>query len=182
MVSREVFSSVPMERAGPMTAFDLQALYLDDVLRYVSSFIRPIADAEDVTMEVFQAAFLNLSKLKRRDDPRVWLLGVARRKVADALRIRYRRREAPLADAAGLSQEDRARIEEAAVVRQLLDEMPRDQSEALVLKYVNGLSLKEVGQILGRSETAANSLLQRARETFYAKGAPLFLGKGEFHV
>jgi len=44
-----------------------------------------------------------------------------------------------------------------------------------VLKYANGLSTREVAAVLGRSEAAANSLLQRARDSFYAKGTPLFL-------
>jgi len=162
-------------KAIPLTAHDLQAKYLDEVLRFVSSFVWPLADAEDVVMEVFQAAFINLPKLKRKDDPRVWLLGIARRKVANSLRMRYRRAETPLSEAESSFRTDQARIEQQTLVHALLAELPHDQSEALVLKYANGLSTREVADVLGKSEAAANSLLQRARESFYTKGSPLFL-------
>jgi len=174
MVVDSPLQVLPIERERPLTAHDLQARYLDEVLRYVSSFIRPVADAEDVVMEVFQAAFLSLHRLKRKDDPRLWLLGVARRKVASALRIRYRRAEIPLTFADESTTEDQDRMEQSALVGSLLAQLPHDQREALVLKYSNGLSTREVAEVLGRSEAAANSLLQRARESFYAKGLPLF--------
>ena len=174
MVVDKSLGAVPTEWAALPTAHELQARYLDEVLRYVSSFVRPLADAEDVVMEVFQAAFLGLHKLKRKDDPRVWLLGIARRKVANTLRLQYRRSEIPLSGADNSSRDDSRSIERNALVQQLLAEMPQDQREALVLKYANGLSTREVATVLGRSEAAANSLLQRAREAFHKRGVNLF--------
>lgn len=152
--------------------FELQERYLEDVLRYVGAFVRPEAEAEDVTMEVFHAAYLSLRKLKRDDDPRLWLLGIARRKVADSLRKSYRRREEPLAEIAHRDRHEQ--VEDAAMVRQVLAELTEDQRAALVLKYMNELSIEEIGQVLGRSTAATNSLLQRSREAFYARGAALF--------
>lgn len=59
-------------------------------------------------------------------------------------------------------------------VNSILDKLPDDQSQALVLKYVNGLSTDEVGSVLKRSPEAANSLLQRARQSFRELGAGTF--------
>jgi len=179
MVVDTPLQSVPVERLIPQTAHDLQARYLDEVLRYVSSFVRPVADAEDVAMEVFQAAFLGLHKLKRSDDPRVWLLGIARRKVASTLRLKYRRAEVPLATADTGSLKDQESMDRTLLVRELLGQLRQDQREALVLKYANGLSTREVAEVLGRSEAAANSLLQRAREAFTSNGSHLFAGGQE---
>ena len=174
MVVDKPLQALSYDRANPHTAHELQARYLAEVLRYVSTFVRPVADAEDVVMEVFQAAFLGMHKLKRKDDPRVWLLGIARRKVADTLRLRYRRAEMPLSSADELAH-GQSDFERKTLVHSLLNQLPQDQREALVLKYANGLSTREVAAVLNRSEAATNSLLQRARDTFYAKGAPLFL-------
>lgn len=174
MVADKPIPFLAAERASPWTAHELQAYYLDDVLRYVSSFVHPLADAEDVVMEVFQAAFLGLHRLKRRDDPRIWLLGIARRKVANALRLRYRRAEIPLGHAEETTLDNGKEIERNALVRELLSQLPSDQREALILKYANGMSTHEVAKVLKRSDVAANSLLQRARDAFYAKGLHLF--------
>jgi len=174
MVVDRPLAAVPVQGVDRLTTVDLQARYLDEVLRYVSSFVRPAADAEDVVMEVFQAAFLNLHKLKRRDDPRVWLLGIAKRKVATALRVRYRRSELPLTFADEASTDERQAMELSALVREVLAQLPQDQQEALVLKYANGMSTREVAAVMKRSEVAANSLLQRAREAFFSKGLHLF--------
>ncbi len=175
MVFHDALRAKPMDPSACLTPHELHTRYLDDVLRYVSSFIRPLADAEDVTMEVFHAAFKHVSRLRHSDDPRVWLLGIARRKVADSLRLRYRRKETSYEPIHGATVEMRSQIETSTLVLQVLAELTQDQREALVLKYSNGLSTVEVANVLNRSESAANSLLNRAREAFYAKGAPLFL-------
>ena len=178
-----VFHNVVRGRALDQTAFptphELHARHLDDVLRYVTSFVRPLADAEDVTMEVFHAAFQNIHRLRQADDPKVWLLGIARRKVADALRRRYRRQETPIEEWENLSDELRQRIETSTLVKEVLAQLPQDQREALVLKYCSGLSTQEIAIVLNRTEAAANSLLQRARDAFYTLGAPMFLDDPE---
>lgn len=162
---------------GRISPLLLQERYLEDVLRYVSAFVRPETEAEDVTMEVFHAAFAALRKLRRDDDPRLWLLGIARRKVADSLRRSYRRREEPLSDIPHFDAH--RQIENAALVRDVLAQLPDDQRTALVLKYMNELSTEEVAQVLGRTVTAANSLLQRSREAFYARAGGLFADETE---
>src|SRR5437763_12767387 len=82
------------------TATDLYRHWLRDVYHYVSRRVRRREDAEDVAAEVFEAAFRGLSRLRVVDDPRVWLIGIARRKVADHLRRAVRRRELLDADSA----------------------------------------------------------------------------------
>lgn len=156
----------------PLSAHDLQRLYLDDVFRYVSAFVRPPAEAEDVTMNVFHAAFSSMSRMRRANDPRLWLLGIARRKVADSLRRRYRRREAELEPTLQSTEPD---VDQTLLIAQVLRQLPPDQAQVLVLKYVNGLSTEEIAELIKRSNAAANSLLQRARDSFYSHGAPHFL-------
>jgi RNA polymerase sigma-70 factor (ECF subfamily) len=154
-----------------MDPFELQRLYLDDVWRYVSSRLDRREDAEDVTMDVMAAAFRRIRDRQDVTDHRLWLLTIAKNKVADALRRRYRRREAPLVDGEAQGGPD---LLKRFAVNAVLDKMPEDQGQALVLKYVNGLSTDEVAGVLKRSPEAANSLLQRARQTFRELGAGSF--------
>ena len=102
---------------------------------------------------------------------RIWLLTIAKNKVADALRRRYRRRETPLVDSDAVDGTDHL---SRFAVNSILDQMPEDHSQALVLKYVNGLSTDEVASVMRRSPEAANSLLQRARQGFRELGAGTF--------
>ncbi len=150
---------------------ELQRQYLDDVWRYVSSRLDRNEDAEDVTMEVMSAAFKRMRDGVAVGDYRVWLLTIAKNKVADCLRRRYLRKESPLSSADGMGST--VGVERFAV-NAILDKMSEDHSQALVLKYVNGLTTDEVAQVLKKSTDATNSLLQRARQNFRELGAGTF--------
>lgn len=141
----------------------LVALYSDDVWRYVSSKLSRREDAEDVTMETFAHAIKCFDRVLNADSPKLWLLAVARNKVHDLLRKRYRRAESPLDESSQIPGPEPAPNREE--LRQALSEMPERQREVLVLKYVNGLSTEEIARSIGKSEAAANSLLQRARDS-----------------
>jgi RNA polymerase sigma-70 factor, ECF subfamily len=60
--------------------------------------------------------------------------------------------------------------EEARKVRALLETLPTDWREVLLLKYVEELSLREIGVAMHRTEKAVNSLLQRARSAARTSG------------
>src|SRR5689334_20939283 len=84
------------ERMGPAdgtTAADLHARYLGDVFRYVLRRVPRREEAEDITAEVFAAAIAGLAQFRGQCSPYVWLLGIARRQIAIALRRRTGRRE-----------------------------------------------------------------------------------------
>jgi|GEM_PF-533913 RNA polymerase sigma-70 factor (ECF subfamily) len=153
---------------------DLVRLFSADIWKFTASQITKKEDAEDIVMEVFAVAFSDFSKVQRADDQRVWLLAIARRKVADHLRRKYRRAEQPLS---AESVEAAPMLTEMQIAtRGALDQIPENEREALVLKYVNGLSTEEVGMVIRRSIAATNSLLQRARESLRQALGPQVLG------
>jgi RNA polymerase sigma-70 factor (ECF subfamily) len=168
--------------AETLTETALQECYLPRVFAYVSRRIGPVEEAEDITAEVFAAAFTALAR-RRAGSMQAWLVGIARRKVADALRRRGRRREAPLADlpesalaAPGEGPETALQRDEALrVLRAIVAGLKEEQREALLLKYVDGLAVAEIAVILRRSPAAVNSLLQRARTAVYKQGHAYFL-------
>ena len=47
-----------------------------------------------------------------------------------------------------------------------LDRLPATQRAALLLAYVDGLSVREIGKELGKSEKAIESILSRGRAGF----------------
>jgi RNA polymerase sigma-70 factor (ECF subfamily) len=167
------------------TAAELHRQYLRAVLSYVSARLGAGDEAEDVAADVFGAAFKNLRSCPRRapdesgDPVRAWLFGIARRKVADVYRRRARRPEAALGSELPAPEqqapEARALAEEAArTLRAILDELPEMQREALRLKYLEELSLVEIGLVLGKSPAAVAQLLHRARQAVRTRGERYF--------
>ena len=136
--------------------------YLDDVFRYAMARLGQREEAEDIAIEVVHA----MPNPCFRRDLRLYMIGVARRKVADHLRNpRWR-------DRAGLEvreRPDHARDvsrDEAILVDEALHKLSPEHREVLVLKYVIGLTSAEIAKSLGKQSPAVDSLLQRARDSF----------------
>jgi RNA polymerase sigma-70 factor (ECF subfamily) len=144
-----------------------------DVYAYAARRVGDLQAAEDITAEVFLEAVKN-GWLRRSDEPLPWLYGIARRKVADQLR-RASRRPQGLTDAIPFQGDDpqaaAESAEQSADLRRLVNALPPDQREALLLHYSEGLTAKQIGTAMKRSAPAINSLLQRARQTLREKGA-----------
>ena len=135
--------------------------YQSLVFAFVSRRVRPVEEAEDVTAEVFADAFQHWKR--RKGEPRLWLLGIARRKVADSYRRRknwqLRKEEEPSADIFAqfvASYESRQAM-------QMLFSLPEDERDALSMQVLEEMSIAEIAEVIGRSYPATNSLLQRAR-------------------
>ena len=156
---------------SPATAVELRQDHFAAVYAYVSRRIRPREDAEDVTQETFVAAFREFGRAK--GDPRLWLYGIARRKLADM--HRKRSRKAPSTSAALPSAQSVAETQEATeVLRTLIGRLPTDQREAILLQHLEELSLAEIATVMGRSHKSVKGLLARAKETLRESGRSYF--------
>jgi RNA polymerase sigma-70 factor, ECF subfamily len=180
----------------PLTPTELQSQYGRVVLRYLATRVPRFTDAEDLTVDVFVSAFGAIAKCPRQvigdgsdtelDPIRAWLFTIARNKAIDHLRKNKTRpieSAEPLEDYTTLSTPSTESIalqrEKQHAIRQVLAQLPTDQREALLLKYVDGLSLQEIGIVLGKRPEAISSLLQRARASARQHGAAYFGEKGE---
>ena len=155
--------------------------HLAAVHRYAAARV-PSAEAEDVTAAVFGDAIAALPRFRNQCSPRAWLLGIARRKVIDILRRRDRRPEVSISSvphelAADLGDvsDSTLRGEARTRIRQIVDSLPERQREALLLQYVDELSISEIATVIGKSPGAVNSLLQRARASVYQAGESYFI-------
>lgn len=111
-----------------------------------------------------------------------WLCQICRRQIADTLRARQRHhqnvvliddtpglREALEAIAAPASDEPAqgyGNAETRRLVQAVLDRLPSRYGDVLEWKYIEGRSVEEIGALLGVGQTAAQSLLARARTAF----------------
>lgn len=123
--------------------------------------------AEELTQQTFIQAIERRQTYAGRSSDMTWLLAIARNKLTDHWRRldREERRHLRLVvreiaitrDTRQSSFEDREAVVEA------LRGLPALQRAAVVLCYVDGLSVRETAGMLGRSESATESLLSRAR-------------------
>jgi RNA polymerase sigma-70 factor, ECF subfamily len=135
-------------------------LLLRRVYAYVAYRIGPGPDAEDVTSETYARALRARDTYDpARGTPVAWLIGIARRCLAEAVAARPLLSE-PLdvADAGDLEERSIRRLTLAAAVAGL-DE--REQ-ELIALRYGADLSAKRIGEIVGLRTNAVEVALHRA--------------------
>ena len=147
-----------------------QAL-LDEHRSSVYAFLRAMVgsdDADDCFQETFMAALRAYDGLDaENDNPRGWLLTIARNKAIDNFRAR-RRRPTPIAN-----------LPEPAVgapdggdpdLGRRVGGLPEKQRAAIALRYVSDLRYREIGEAMSTSEEAARRSvhegLKRLREEF----------------
>jgi RNA polymerase sigma-70 factor (ECF subfamily) len=143
--------------------------YLDRVYTYAFYQLGDHHDAEDATERTFLAALAALPSFRDQGSTfRAWLFRIAHNTVANAHRTRARRRwqpfpagferAAPNADPAGLV----ARADEVREVLRALATLPEERRQVVLLRFADGLSSAEIGEVLGRSPGAVRVLLHRA--------------------
>lgn len=149
--------------------------YTDCVYSYVRRRVMPRADVvEDLVQEVFLAAWHSLENFRGDSGLRQWLLGIARHKVEDYYRKRLREPEMPdeidedLPEAAaspGFEEEldHRSNMEKT---RRILARLPEAYALALLWRYLEQRSAREMAGLMGKTEKAVERLLARAREEF----------------
>jgi len=142
---------------------DLHRLFLDTLtryerplLRYAHSFTQDAEDSRDIVQEVFLKLSQNLATL---DHERLapWLFTVCKNQAVDHQRKHQRvivmevqTLDLEAADSPQPGEELQGR-ETAAALRQLIDELPVRQREAIRLKFIAGLDYKEISAAMQTS-------------------------------
>jgi RNA polymerase sigma-70 factor, ECF subfamily len=147
---------------------------LPQVFGYLRTRVGTEATAEDLTAETFLAAVQAIERQTVPDLTVAWLIGVARHKLVDHWRRESReaRHLQALPDESVVADDVDARFERARA-HEVLEELGAHHRTSLTLRYLDGLSVPEVAEHLGRTVHATEALLVRARNAFrvaYARG------------
>ncbi len=148
---------------------ELYLRYRDPVFRYVRRLSGSEDEAADLTALTFEHALAKLHGYRGEGAGFApWLLRIARNLAWDA-----RRRKRPwlplqLLGAArhprepSTPEEATLRRESVGEVSRHLDQLPEVQRECLLLRYGAGLTAREIGQVIGKSDEATQKLITRA--------------------
>src|SRR5436190_9911143 len=137
--------------------------HVADVYRYALAVLRNPADAEDVTQTTFLNAYRAYQRGERPQAAQNWLIAIAH----NVCRQRFRqstRRPQEVAfedDVADTIVDDDA--PSAQDLRNALGHLAFNQRAALVMRELEGRSYAEIGEILGLSVSAVETLIFRAR-------------------
>lgn len=141
----------------------------------VAGYVRAqgASDPEDVTSEVFLAAFSNLRTFSGTETQfRSWVFTIAHRRIIDDRRARTRRPPpqsledeipAPGGRSVGASAEDDA-LDAMGMerIREVLEKLAPDQRDVIALRVIADLSVEQVAAALGKQPGAVKSLQRRA--------------------
>ena len=147
--------------------------HFDSAYRFARWLTRSVEDAEDLAQEAVLRAFRGFDTL-RGSNARAWLLTIVRHCHATALRRAHTGTLVPLpADDAsdGLVLTDTAPGPEGLTIEadqqrsleHLLQRLPDDYREVLVLREVEDMNYREIAQVIGAPLGTVMSRLARAR-------------------
>ena len=122
--------------------------------------------------EILISAWDGLEKFRGDAGLRAWVLGIARPKIDDYYRKRFR--DVPIDEsdsqaepAVSLRIQERLTIAaERERIEQTLAQLPEAYGLALIWRYRDEKSLREMAAVTGKTEKAMERLLARARESF----------------
>jgi RNA polymerase sigma factor (sigma-70 family) len=126
---------------------------------------------------VFLEVYNSAKSFQSRSSVSTWVYRIAINKCLDRLRYKNRKKRfafvSSLFNKAGDLQHDRPDFihpgvlteqrENAVFLFKALKQLPDNQHTAFLLKHIEGLSQKEIAQIMDVSEKAVESLLSRAK-------------------
>jgi RNA polymerase sigma factor (sigma-70 family) len=147
----------------PFEAFYAREYRAMTALAYATSHSR--LAAEDIAQEAFEAAFRDWERIGRLDNPATWVRRVVINRSVSAIR---RRVSAARAMARVGGRVDRISLlpllEETEHIWAAVKRLPKRQRQAIALRYVDELSLCEIGEVMDCSTATVNTHLRRGRE------------------
>ena len=162
--------------AGKTSEFrKLVEQYHQPVFRFARNLIGDEHDAEDITQEVFLAAFDHLASYNaKRASLLTWLFTIARNRC-----VNYLKRTRPVIDGEAIantqpasSNDDSARNEFWSRLDEALDALPIEQKTAFVLAEIEGLPYADIAHIEQSTLGTVKSRIHRAKQRLRAVMAP----------
>src|SRR6478609_11869277 len=179
-------------RAGDDRAFEcLYERYHRRIAAYIYGMVNDYARAEDITQDVFMSALRRMRETDRSIAFKPWIYEIAKNACIDQFRRSKRAEEVSYDAEEGLGAADYGRLvtssptPDVAVDQKLsLDHLcgafgglSETHHEILVMRELEGLSYREIGERLGMSRPSVESTLFRARRRLTEEYSELTSGE-----
>jgi RNA polymerase sigma-70 factor (ECF subfamily) len=156
---------------GDESAFDrIVEQYSSDIAALANRLLGWSGEVEDVTQDIFLAAFLGLKKFRCESSIKTWLFTITVNKCRSYRykRLLHRRRIKQASDITvsisdGTADEKPMETETFERIRCAVEALPAKYREPVVLRYLQELPTEQISQILGISKNTLQVRLNRAR-------------------
>jgi len=135
------------------------------------SLLKDEARAEDATQEIFMKIILNLAKFSGKSKFSTWIYSITYNYCIDVIRRKKKDLSVLVDDIANTHDKADDDINEKFLlemnVRRLkvvLDKIPVTDRSILLMKYQDQMSIKEIGDVLAKSESAIKMKIKRAKQ------------------
>jgi len=151
--------------------------FSEKVYNTALSYLNNFEDAEDLTQEVFIEVYNSISKFRGESKLSTWIYRITINKSLDFLKRKKSKKrfafitsifskedteeEIPDFEHPGVIMENKER---AKILFSAMSKLPDSQKTAFMLNKIDGLSYKEISEIMDTSVSSVESLLFRAKE------------------
>lgn len=145
--------------------------YKERIMNITYRFLQDRSMAEDIAQEVFIKVYNSANRYQPSAKFSTWIYRITANLCLNELRSKKQSRTISLEETSELydsAQSDpitnleKSRLQNA--VRKAIDDLPDRQRMLIILKKYEGLSYKNISEIMGCSVSAVDSLLQRAKQ------------------
>ncbi len=165
MDAHDEIIAVEAAKADPRAFTPLYTAYHAVIFRFIHRRTNNRDLSADLTQQSFLKALMALPKYESRGLPfRAWLYRIA----LNELRMHWRKRKETVMDLSWAEVHDlRAEVgvleadEDLQRLAKCLSRLPAEKAHLIELRYIDGLSFIEVGQVLGIAEDAAKMRVHR---------------------
>ncbi len=166
-------------RKGDQQAFaEIVELYKDKVYQVSYRMVGNVHEAQDVAQEAFLRAYTNIDRFDIERKFSTWLFRIATNVAIDRLRKKkpdfYLQDEvkgsdgltieSQLAADADLPEDQVVTLEMQEWVQEEINQLPPKYRTAIILKYIEDLSINEISEILDMPPSTVKTRIHRGRE------------------
>nr|WP_294858822.1 RNA polymerase sigma factor [uncultured Fluviicola sp.] len=161
-----------------MTLELLYEKHAEQVYNLALQYVQNVNDAEEITQDVFLAAYRSLDKFRHESNHGTWLYRITINKSLDFLKAKKRKKRFSWFTNE-LSENDSVEFnhpgvlmenkEEIAFIFSCINELPDNQKTSLILNKIEQLPIVEIAGIMELSAKAVESLIQRAKTNLSKK-------------
>ena len=165
-------------KLGDETAFKtIVEQWKDMVYNTILGIVQNETEAEDLAQDVFIKVFEKISTFKGDSKFSTWLYRIATTTALDHLRSKKRKKRFGFLQSLGGGNDEKESIpdfnhpgvsldnkERAAVLFKAIESLPENQKTAYTLHKLEGLSYRDVSEVLNTTVSAVESLMSRANQ------------------
>jgi RNA polymerase sigma-70 factor (ECF subfamily) len=180
-VDKDCELMLKVKETGDIDSFEeIFKRYKARVIGIAYRFLQDLSDAEDVAQEVFLRVYRSRRHYKPRARFSTWLYRIVHNLCLNKIRDKGRLSTTPFNNPIqipigvvgnGLHGEKDdttdAHLEKregVSIIKRAISSLPPAQRTAVILRRYEGMSYREISEVLGCSRSAVDSLLQRARQ------------------